>query len=772
MSSVVGGIVVALGLWFASPALAAFPGANGLLAVQPQSGGGIVLVAPNGRSAHRICTAKSRCGTPRAPHWSPDGRAIVFAGPRIRIVYADGSCMDCQFGAAPNPAFEAGGTVISFIQHGRVTADGIDTLRKSSPGTAAVTDAAWSATGGLAVVRHGALWAGRPGELHRIAVAGEPSWSPSGAAIAAVQNGWVVIVSVRDHRVRRLARGSAPAFSPDGRWIAFVAANHRLMVVADRGGRARPRPVGHVRAVSVDWQPRPRGRNPGCVSPPGSKVLASTPAAVVSGDGPRQPPMDFAVSAPIAYMGCLRADGRERLLERFFDNSIDGATWIASALLAPPYAALVEQTEDVHYGGSSSGAQVYDLRTGQLGKHLGGESALCAGPVCTGMAQLVLGSDGVSAARTWGVAPLGSESTPFQAAACATGGTVCVAADQAGSLRTSNDPSGGAERWSSGEITSPPMPLWTVACPAQSLCVGANGDVYTSSDPAGGASTWQTTTLNGGPSFGVGISCPTTTLCVLTRADGTIATSTNPTGGPAAWTVAQIDPLNALDGVVCSAEPRCFMTNSAGTVFTSADPTGGAGAWSTSSTTPAFQAGACPTSSLCVTVGIGDIATTTAPAAAVWTRQSIPDGLVGVSCPSSSLCVAVGTQGALYVSTDPASGTWARTTIDYGLGLTSVSCASVSLCVATDANGHVVTSTDPAGGLSAWTPILLEGNPCTDGHPCSIESIEASDRTGLHTVDSSEQPGSGPFLTGLSLNGDTLSWSHDGSPRTSGLTPP
>jgi hypothetical protein len=60
---------------------------------------------------------------------------------------------------------------------------------------------------------------------------------------------------------------------------------------------------------------------------------------------------------------------------------------------------------------------------------------------------------------------------------------------------------------------------------------------------------------------------------------------------------------------------------------------------------------------------------------------------------------------------------------------------------------------------------------CTGGHTCSIESVEAADETGRHTVDSIKLPGSGPFLTGLGLSGDTLTWSHDGSPRSVALTP-
>lgn len=100
-------LVVAVAvLQLGAPAFAAFPGANGMLAVQPRAGGGIVLVGANGAGERRICVA--RCGAPRRPRWSPDGRALVFAGPRIEIVYPDSSCMNCAFGAAPNPAFKPG----------------------------------------------------------------------------------------------------------------------------------------------------------------------------------------------------------------------------------------------------------------------------------------------------------------------------------------------------------------------------------------------------------------------------------------------------------------------------------------------------------------------------------------------------------------------------------------------------------------------------------------------------------------------------------------
>lgn len=767
--NVIGGIVAALGLLWASPALAAFPGADGMLAVQPQSGGGVLLVSANGRIVHRICALKQRCGTPRRPRWSPDGRAIVFAGPKIRIVYTDGSCLDCQFGGAPDPAFEPGGATISFIQHGRVTVDGIDGLRKPAPAVAGASDAVWSATGELAVVRHGVLWAGRPDRLRRIVVGAQPSWSPSGDRIAVAQRGWLVIVDVRSHRVHRLARGGAPAFSPSGLSIAFVAPNHRLMIVAARGGRARA--VGRVRAVSVDWQPRPRGRHPGCAAPPGSRVIASTPEAVITQDG-ASPPNVF---GPVAYLGCLRADGRERLLARFAGNSYAGTSWVTSAVLAAPYAALIVHTEDGHYGGQSDGVGVFNLRTGKSG--YGGEGASCPPTTlvtCMEIDHVVVGTDGVSAAHIVGIARNGSLSTPLAGGACAPASTLCVAVALNGGLFTSQDPSSGAGSWSSGTVSVPSGSLGPegVACPGQSLCVAAGGEIYTSSDPAGGASTWTPATANGSTVLANRIACPTVALCVATRLDGTIATSTDPTGGTAAWSVASIDANHSLNGVFCSTEPRCFMTDSANVAFTSSDPTGGQGAWTRSTATPAFQGGACVGSSLCVSAGFGEITSTTAPDAGMWTVRSIPDNLVSVSCPSSSECVAVGAQGALYVSTDPASDTWSHATIDSGFNLTSISCASTSLCMATDANGHVLTSTNPTADPSAWTSTLLDGDPCTDGHDCSVESIEASDANGVRAVDSSKLPGSGPFLTGLTLSGDSLSWSHDGSPETAQLTAP
>ena len=87
---------------------------------------------------------------------------------------------------------------------------------------------------------------------------------------------------------------------------------------------------------------------------------------------------------------------------------------------------------------------------------------------------------------------------------------------------------------------------------------------------------------------------------------------------------------------------------------------------------------------------------------------------------------------------------------------------STSLCVATDSRGDVMVSTNPTGDASAWTVTLVEPAPCVNPLPCGVERVEASDTTGVHTIDESDSVGSNSLLTGLTLNGDTLWWSYDG----------
>jgi hypothetical protein len=106
-------------------------------------------------------------------------------------------------------------------------------------------------------------------------------------------------------------------------------------------------------------------------------------------------------------MGCLRADGRERFLERLDPGDKDfGVSSISAASVSAPYVALVTSYWQNHYNlGRVDDVQVFDLRSGSIQKQLGGESVGCtladAIPNCDGgIDRIVVGSDGVTAVHS------------------------------------------------------------------------------------------------------------------------------------------------------------------------------------------------------------------------------------------------------------------------------------------------------------------------------------------------------------------------------------
>jgi hypothetical protein len=156
---------------------------------------------------------------------------------------------------------------------------------------------------------------------------------------------------------------------------------------------------------------------------------------------------------------------------------------------------------------------------------------------------------------------------------------------------------------------------------------------------------------------------------------------------------------------------------------------------------------------------------------------AVGEALNQVACaPASTTRMIVDNRGSLgdagELSTDPAGGLRAPVTLDTLGTAYSIACPSVSLCVAGDSTGHILTATDPAGGPAAWSSTFVDGDPCTAVSPCSIEEILASSGHGVHQLNSLKAPGNGPFLTGLALTGDTLTWSHDRTPESAVLSPP
>ena len=742
----------------APPAWGAFPGRDGDLVVA--TGGGLELVVPATGAARSVCTSVELCGRPAFPSFSANGQAIAFvdtASHRPVVVAANGSCLWCLLGAplttvtGSEPAFTPGGQRVTVARDGlqRVSLTGGGVRRLL---TGPVGAAVWSSRGLVALVRRGWIWVGRPGhgKLRRLARGRSPSFSPDGMRLALARDGYVWIVRVAGGRERRLVRGGAPAWSPSGRRIAYIARAGAVDIVAVRGGRSRR--VGSVRGTTLDWQPLPAFARPACRVPGGSTMLASSREAIV-----------FSRSG--VFYGCLKALGRTRVL---LDASMCYCGPVTAVRLAGRFAAL--QADSGKPPLVFEYDVLHDLSSGKSMPLATVSSDSSIRSPVSALDSLVLNSSGFAAWRET-VRP----TPPGIVAISCPSASLCVAGDDAANILSSTTPTNNLRAWDSAGGLFPS--IGGVSCPSISLCVVAGwSDVLTTTDPSGGASAWTTATIGGYPSLGV-ISCPSASLCVAGGGGPTvltILTSTDPTGGASSWTRTSVPSSGGtLTAVSCPSVSLCVATN-ARDVLTSTNPTGGASAWTKTTIDQGgpLDAVACPSVSLCVAVdSAGNVLTSTNPTGgtSAWTKANIDPGhpVWAVSCPSVSLCVAVDLAGNVLTSTNPTGGAsvWTKTPIDQGTFLTAVSCASASLCVAGDQKGNVLTSNDPTGGANAWTSAAVDIPGCEpQSAPCTSEQLYTRDDQGARVVDTAP-PGQGNSIGNVRLTDDslTLSWTHHGA---------
>jgi hypothetical protein len=785
---------VAVLIWTAAlPALA--PGAVGELVVQPRDGNGLLVVGPHGQAPRVICGDTSLCGHPTDPRWSPDGRDIAFtdaATSRVAIVAADGNCMWCLLGTplttirGAGPAFAA--------DDGRLTLATRRGLWEVSMGgsparrlvTGPVADAAWSAGSRVALVRAGWVWVSGPGAsvghpgLRRLARGTSPAWSPDGSEIALARGGRVWIVRVRGGRARRLVRGGDPAWSPDGHSLAFIGPGRFVETVGSNGGPEHR--VGDVLGRAVDWQPLPRpAEAPTCAKPLDAHVLAANAQAVIwtrtSGEGADE--TDWA---------CLRTLGVRRVL--YAGTSSDGCyggTSLVREQLAGRFAALAFSDCD-HYGGCNKEFDLVDISTGRSTK-LASENcsfgfarrpALEYGfPRLPGIDSLVVDLSGFTA---WHATDPVSDTVALQAVACASA-SLCAAVDAAGRAFTSTSPTGPSGAWSIADANGT-QALFAVSCPSTILCVagGADGNIATATDPAG-APAWSIAHVDADANGLLAISCPSVTLCAGGDAGGNLVTSTDPAGGASTWALTPVEtalpPLTrGISGVSCPSVSLCVAVDDGGNAVTSTDPTGGSPAWNVTpiDSVSGLHGVSCPSATMCAAVDqLGEVLTSSDPngGASAWTATKVErGGLNAIACPSTSLCVAVDQTGNIVTSTDPTGGaaSWHMVAVDPGNELSGVTCPSASLCVAVDTAGIILTSTDPAGRAGAWTNTSVDALPCAATSPCIAEQLYVRDDHGTRVADSAP-PGPGDLLGDLALGGNslTLTWNHSAAPAQLGL---
>ena len=242
----------------AQPAAAAFPGTNGLIAMERQSRGGIAIATVNGDGTGDRAGVIATGAENRDPSWAPDGRRLAFTSSRdgndeIYVYDADSGVQTrVTFDPAADrePAWSPDGTRLAF----QSTRDGNPELYvvPAAGGTPARLtfdpaddrQPAWSSTGTIAFASN------RPGDFDLFSMAedgsgvrrltnepgwdADPAWSPAGDRLAFIHSprnaayaGLDVRVSDADgSNARPLAATGAmehyPAWSPDGTRIAYV----------------------------------------------------------------------------------------------------------------------------------------------------------------------------------------------------------------------------------------------------------------------------------------------------------------------------------------------------------------------------------------------------------------------------------------------------------------------------------------------------------------------------------------------------------------------
>ena len=220
------------------------------------------------------------------PAVSPDGRRIVFrgAGPGLLVIGSRGGGRKVLTRPPPgsediHPSWSRDGERVAFLRTlnpsgldatelWTIRVDGSDARRlyvsdQALVGTTWSSDDSRIAFGRFDLARP-AIWAvgsggGDPHELTALGGVTAPAWSQDGRRLAFVAAGTtnLLVVDLASGAATNLATdagwGSRPAWSPDGSRIAFLAVDRHVHSVSAGGGREVDLTPGRAREWGVDW---------------------------------------------------------------------------------------------------------------------------------------------------------------------------------------------------------------------------------------------------------------------------------------------------------------------------------------------------------------------------------------------------------------------------------------------------------------------------------------------------------------------------------------